>query len=271
VAGRIGEELDFPLMLSKPGVIFQHGETGPPARLAEWLRERDIPFVVAHIWEEPPPDPREFAFVAVLGSVHSAAATDPEWIPREVDALRTAAENDVPVLGLCFGGQALSVALGGGTDVLPAPEIGWIAVQSFDPLIPRGPWLQYHSELMRVPPGARELARSPAGSAAFRHGPHLGLQFHPEVDGELLDAWARRDPHLSDAGLTPEDLAAQSAAHSGPARDQAFRLFDAWLGGWAQTPSATPPCDGHASADRRPVGSGGRRSRDPGAEPEGSS
>ncbi len=216
-------------MPPKPGVIFQHGESGPPARLGEWLRERGIPFVVAHLWEEPPPDTREFAFVASLGSTHSAAATDPEWIPHEIEALRTAAEHDVPVLGLCFGAQALSVALGGGTDPLPTPEIGWIAIESYDPLVPRGPWLQYHSELMRVPPGAATLARSPAGPAAFRRGPHLGVQFHPEVDAELLDQWARRDTKLSDVGLTPDDLATQSATYADGAREQAFRLFDAWI------------------------------------------
>ncbi len=216
-------------MSSKPGLIFQHAESGPPARLAEWLDDRGIAFVVAHLWEEQPPDVREFAFVASLGSTHSAAATDPEWIPDEIEALRTAAKHDIPVLGLCFGGQALSVALGGGTARLPRPEIGWIAVESYDPMVPRGPWLQYHSELMRVPPGAREVARSPAGPAAFRRGPHLGVQFHPEVDAELADQWARRDPKLSELGLTPDDLAAEGATYAEAAREQAFQLFDAWM------------------------------------------
>jgi hypothetical protein len=30
-------------------------------------------------------------------------------------------------------------------------------------------------------------------------------------------------------GLTPEDLAAQSAIHAASAREQAFTLFEAWL------------------------------------------
>ncbi len=32
-----------------------------------------------------------------------------------------------------------------------------------------------------------------------------------------------------DDGLTPEDLAAQSAIHAAGAREHAFALFDAWL------------------------------------------
>jgi GMP synthase-like glutamine amidotransferase len=192
------------------------------------MSERELPFEVHRAWEQAVPDPTEYAFVVSLGSKHSANASDPEWIAQEIAALRAAVSADVPVLGVCFGGQALSVALGGGTDRLPVPEIGWIAVQSVDGAVPGGPWMQHHSELMRVPPGARELARSPAGPAAFRLGPHLGLQFHPEVDAPLVEKWARTGSELADVGLTPEDLAAQSAQHAPRARAQAFRLFDAW-------------------------------------------
>jgi GMP synthase-like glutamine amidotransferase len=216
-------------MRTRPGLILQHDADAPPALLSERLRARGLEFVVHPVWEREPPDPREFAFVAALGSEQSATAGDPAWVPQEIAALRIAVDADVPVLGLCFGGQALSVALGGWSDPLAAPEIGWIEVDSVDPAVPRGPWLQYHRELMRVPPGARELARSPAGTAVFRHGPHLALQFHPEVDAALVDLWARTDPRLAESGLTPADLAAQSAAHAASAREQAFMLFDWWL------------------------------------------
>jgi GMP synthase-like glutamine amidotransferase len=214
-------------MLSKPGIVLQHGTDAPPARFGEWLRERAVPFVVHNVGVEPLPDPREHSFVVSLGSELSATDDD-GWVPREIEVLGEAIAADVPVLGLCFGGQALSVALNGGIEVLPAPEIGWIAVHSDDDAIPAGPWLHYHSDLMRVPPGGRELARSPAGTAAFRHGRHLGLQFHPEADAALVDRWARADPKLPATGITPEELAAQSAAHAEAARILAYRLFDHW-------------------------------------------
>lgn len=215
-------------MLSKPGLILQHGDDGPPARFERWLRERGLPFVVHPAADQAPPDPRDYAFVASLGSERSAGETE-GWVVREIAALRDAVAADVPVLGLCFGGQALSAALGGGIDVLETPEIGWIPVESVDPVVPDGPWLQYHFDLMRLPPGARALARSPAGLAAFRAGRHLGLQFHPEVDPEIVDRWARTDPKLPAAQITAEELAAQSEVYAEPARAQAFRLFDSWL------------------------------------------
>jgi GMP synthase-like glutamine amidotransferase len=217
---------------SKPALIFQHGRLGPPARLAQWLEERGLPYVVHHAGEDPPVDVGDFAFVVSLGSQCSAAAADPAWIPAEVGALRAAASAEVPVLGLCFGGQALSLALGGGVDVLDRPEIGWVPIETVDAgVVPAGPWLMWHTEQMRLPPGGQELARSPAGPAAFRVGPHLAVQFHPEVDVEQVAAWAERDEHLAALGLTPEELVAHSEVHAPPAREQAFALFDRWLAG----------------------------------------
>jgi GMP synthase-like glutamine amidotransferase len=215
-------------MLSKPGLILQHDKDGPPARFELWLRARGLAFEVHPVWERPPPNPWDYSFVASLGSERSAADAD-GWVPTEIAMLRDAAAAEVPVLGLCFGGQALAVALGGGIQVMDVPEIGWISLDSFDPAIPVGPWLQYHHDRIELPPGARELARSPAGAAAFRHGRHLGLQFHPEADAELLDLWARIDPRLSEAGVTVQELAEQSAEFSDAALDQAYRLFDNWL------------------------------------------
>jgi GMP synthase-like glutamine amidotransferase len=213
--------------VSKPGLILQHGPDGPPARFGDWLSDRGIPFIVHDVWERPAPDPEDHAFVASLGSEHSAAESD-GWVPGEIETLRQAVAADVPVLGLCFGGQALSLALGGGIETLQTPEIGWLAVRGDGAEIPAGPWLQYHFDLMQVPPGGRELARSPAGVAAFRHGCHLGLQFHPEADAALLAGWARSDPKLAASQITPEQLDAQSALYADAALSQAFALFDRW-------------------------------------------
>jgi hypothetical protein len=57
----------------------------------------------------------------------------------------------------------------------------------------------------------------------------MGVQFHPEADGELVDVWAQSHPELPETGLTPADLAAQSETHAEGARGQAFRLFDNWI------------------------------------------
>lgn len=214
----------------RPGLILQHAGTGPPGRLGEWADSRRIPYHVHDSGEVPPEyDPREFAFIAPLGSALSANAADVEWVAAEVELLRHAVQADVPVLGLCWGGQALSLALGGTVGPAPFHEKEWIAVASADPEIPGGPWLHYHTEIFTVPRGAVELARSPAGPAAFRIGPHLGIQFHPEADAEMANVWAAKDPDQTEESRAA--LAASGERWDGPARDLAMALFDAW---WAR-------------------------------------
>ena len=108
----------------------------------------------------------------------------------------------------------------------PAPEIGWLPVPSLDPDLPEGPWLHYHYEAFTVPAGAMELARSPAGACAFRAGRHLGLQFHPEATAAMGEIWGHADASQSVSAVRA--LAREGARCEGPARTQAFALFDAW-------------------------------------------
>ena len=92
-----------------------------------------MPYVVHHAGSDGAARPEDFEVVVSLGSQHSATASEPGWVPEEIAVLRAAVDADVPVLGLCFGGQALSLALDGGVDVLDQPEIGWFPVETADP------------------------------------------------------------------------------------------------------------------------------------------
>jgi GMP synthase (glutamine-hydrolysing) len=73
------------------------------------------------------------------------------------------------------------------------------------------------------------VARSPAGTAAFQLGRHLGLQFHPEATPAIADEWARVEAtELERLGITPEDVAAQGSSRGEEAAAAAEHLFDAW-------------------------------------------
>jgi GMP synthase-like glutamine amidotransferase len=202
---------------------------GSPGLLGEWLTSAGVGYEIVPVWELAElPDPADRQFVASLGAVESVRDTEPAWVRAELDLLRRAVSAEVPVIGLCFGGQALSAALDGGVDKLPRPRVGWTHHESEVEWLAPGPWLYYHKEALRVPPGAESLAVGDHGPAAFATGPHLGVQFHPEVTGEILDRWARKDPELHVAGVTVEELAAQSRRCAPAAREAAFTLFASW-------------------------------------------
>jgi GMP synthase-like glutamine amidotransferase len=221
----------------KPVLVRQHGDTVPPSILGEWLRDRSIPAVIHPAYLGfPAPDPEHFSFIASLGSANSPKDAVQPDVADELRLLERAIDADVPVLGLCFGGQALAVALGG--EVVPAdrPELGWYEVETDDPdLILPGPWLQWHYDRFTVPDGAQELARSETGSQAFSLGRSLGLQFHPESRIEQAVVWARKDAakeKLAKHGIADGvALAEAGREHQEAAVRAAFDLFD---GFWAR-------------------------------------
>jgi GMP synthase-like glutamine amidotransferase len=217
----------------KPVLIRQHEEMTPPGLLVEWLEDRGIPYEVHYSYkDEAVPDPSDYSILASLGSPYGPNDTHEPGVVEELKLIGAAVEKDIPVLGLCFGGEVLSAVLGGRVERAPVPELGWREIETDDPgAIPAGPWLEWHYERFTTPPGAVEVARTADAVQAFRFGPHLGVQFHPESTVEIVAGWAGADTEsLAELGI--EDgarLLAIPPEREEAAREAAFRLFDAFL------------------------------------------
>jgi GMP synthase-like glutamine amidotransferase len=215
-------------------LILQHGDTGPPGLLARWCVARSIPYAI-HRPGQPFPALDGQPFVASLGSRHNPEDAHVEEVAAERAFMRDVLARDIPVLGLCFGGQMLAAALGGAIDAAPEPELGWHAIDSKDPnTVPAGPWLMWHYHRFAVPGGATTLATSAIGPQAFAHGRHLGVQFHPESTIEIVRKWARSDDErVRVLGIGDgEALLERGRHHAEPAARAAFDLFDAF---WRRT------------------------------------
>jgi GMP synthase-like glutamine amidotransferase len=172
--------------------------------------------------------------VVVLGAVWSVYDREAigHWIDEETAWLREADRSGVPVLGICFGAQALTAALGGEVTRAPRPEIGWRMVESLEPdVIEPGPWMEFHNDQCHIPPGARLLARDEVCAQAFAIGQHLAVQFHPEVHAEQLSRWLA-DGGAAEAerqGVDPDALLAATRQHERAAEGRADRLVGAAL------------------------------------------
>jgi GMP synthase-like glutamine amidotransferase len=167
--------------------------------------------------------------IVVLGAEWSVNDEGPRRvsIADELAWLRRADEAGVPVLGICFGAQALAAALGGKVEAAPRSEIGWVTVDSVDPgLIPPGPWLEFHGDRFLPPPRAQVLARNAVGVQAFTAGPHLAVQFHPEPDAAQLRVWLDGGGRgmAERAGTDPDGFLAQTLAEEPGASDRASAL-----------------------------------------------
>ena len=169
--------------------------------------------------------------IVVLGSASSVNDRDP-WIAEELAWLRAADQAGVPVLGICFGAQALCAALGGRVEAMERREIGWKTIDSPDrDVIPAGPWLEFHQDRCLPPAAATVLARNDAAVQAFSLGPHLAVQFHPEVDGPQLKRWldAHTDSNPATLGIDPDEFLADTIREEPAARVRAALLVAAAL------------------------------------------
>src|SRR3990172_2339765 len=124
--------------------------------------------------------PRGFILSGGTTSVYEAGAPQvPEYILR----------SGLPVLGICYGMQALTHALGGKVAPSAKREYGpaEIEVCAASPLLPGGSrrgWMSHGDRIEEPPSGFAILARSPNSPvAAMGDGQRrwYGLQFHPEV------------------------------------------------------------------------------------------
>ena len=213
-------------------LIVQHEEPTPPGLVSEWLDQRAAVVDILRIdLDDRVPDPRDYQLIVSLGSEFAAFDDSIPFIRREAELLRQAAAADVPVLGLCFGGQLMARALGGQSFRAGRSEIGWLPVRTNDPeLIAQGPWFQWHFDTFTLPPGARLLAETDVGPQAYVIGRSLGLQFHPEVTPEIMDAWVQSYRHELDAdGVDPDALLEETRRRAPVSRRLALRLLNRYL------------------------------------------
>jgi GMP synthase (glutamine-hydrolysing) len=152
------------------------------------------------------------AVVALPGVANPVDETPAIISTREV--LRDALRRQVPVFGICLGGELLAEAAGGLTRQCP-PEWGFREVALLpaareDDLLGDLPEhvtvFQAHDYGFDLPPGAVALAGSADAVQAFRVGANAwGIQFHPEPTLEMLDGWTAALGHLMQAnGVDPE-------------------------------------------------------------------
>lgn len=191
---------------------------------------RGFGFDVAVIWREQFSSASRHERIDLVVSLGSDwSLTSPAVVKRvapELEALRTAHQRNVPVLGICFGAQLLSNSLGGKVSRAIAPEIGWHDVETTSSLQAiAGKWMQWHYDVFTVPLEADLLARNEVGPQAFLVGRSFATQFHPEISRPILESWISSGggDELRAVGLDPEELLEES---KGQYESSAYRFSE---------------------------------------------
>ncbi|MER5203624.1 type 1 glutamine amidotransferase [Streptomyces sp. NPDC002825] len=206
-------------------LVVQHEEDAGPGLVGEHLVRTGLRLDLIRAWkgEALPETLGGHAGLLVLGgSVNCEDDEAAPWLPRVRALVREAVAGEVPLLGICLGGQIVAHALGGSVARrAQGPEVGAVPLRRLpaadaDPVlgaVPEGaPAAQWHwDEVDRLPAGAVPLlSGDDCPYQAFRTGSvGWAVQFHPEAGADTLTAWAAADDgHLRSAGIDPASTVA---------------------------------------------------------------
>ncbi|MEJ2454503.1 MAG: type 1 glutamine amidotransferase [Candidatus Thiodiazotropha sp.] len=205
----------------KPIRIFRHLVCQPPGYLADYLQARNIPWEMVCV-DEDHPIPERTDDVSALVFMGAAVSVNDHlpWVEGELRLIRRALDEELPLMGVCFGAQLMSKALGGTVSRGEGMEIGWHPLERvaptaggwFDELPHRFDAFHWHADTFSLPQGSRHVLRSDCfPHQGFTIGElHLGLQFHLEMTTEMVRQWVDRygsDLHLGSAcGQTADSI-----------------------------------------------------------------
>jgi len=193
-------------------LVFQHVSFEILGTLHPLLKARGFRLRYANFGRHPHAQPKVACYngLVVLGGPMNV--DDLERHPHlavEVELIRQAIEQGLPVLGICLGAQLIAKALGAPVLANGGKEIGWCDVSPTpeakdDPLFKdfdeAEKIFQWHSDTFELPVGAVPLAASQTcHRQAFRYGSNVyGFQFHLEVDGPLIERWLTVPEHCAE-------------------------------------------------------------------------
>jgi len=184
--------------------VLQHLQIEGPGLLGDIIAGRGHALRVHRLWQQLPDIEELLAADGWLIMGGPASAHDETPVIRFcLDAIGEGLRLGKPMLGICLGAQMLAKAAGGEIRPSPVRELGWYPVfptphaqedPLFAPLPAQGLNIfQWHGETFTLPDAATLLATHPrVPHQAFRLGPgQYGLQFHVEVDADMIETWIR--------------------------------------------------------------------------------
>ncbi len=139
---------------------------------------------------------KDFSLVVILGAPESAN-DDLPYLHAEQQLIKSYVEKNIPVLGICLGSQLIAKTFGAKVYSGPRNEIGFYNdlkiydnTTFFSGLKNPFTVFHWHSDTFDLPEGAVRLASSEHYlNQAFQYKSAVGLQFHLEVNEEMVNLW----------------------------------------------------------------------------------
>ena len=228
----------------KPLYLFRHIACNKRGFLCHYLQQRQVPYELICV---KPGDRLGCELEATsglifLGAPHSVNKPE-NWISDEIRLIQSAAVSGLPVMGVCFGGQLISRALGGDVITSKHMQIGWHPVTTTGEgrALLSGAGVpadfhvfEWHAESFSLPAGAVPLFYDRNGNnQGFILGNCLAMQFHLEVTRELIEDSLKRFadclPSPNFSVQSSEQMRAEISSHLAAMHRVAERIYGWWL------------------------------------------
>ena len=139
---------------------------------------------------------KNYSFVVILGAPESAN-DDLPYLHAEQKLIKKTVDANIPLLGICLGSQLIAKTFGGKVYSGPKKEIGFyhdLRIDNNSKLFSgfTNPFtvFHWHGDTFDLPEKAVRLAHSENyQNQAFQINSAVGLQFHLEVNVEMVNLW----------------------------------------------------------------------------------
>lgn len=186
--------------------ILQHVWGDPPGLFEQLLHAHKIPYKIVDVEvASPPTDVDDMTALVVLGGLQYAGSDSDPLLNAEKALMRNASARDIPILGICLGGQLLASACGASVVQGQSVQIGFYENQLtadglqdaiFEGIGAQHQVFHWHNDGFYLPDGAVLLERgSTTYGQSFRYGRRgYGVQYHPELTPAMLHDWVCLHP-----------------------------------------------------------------------------
>ena len=139
---------------------------------------------------------KDFSLVVILGAPESAN-DDLPYLLAEQQLIKDCVEKNIPILGICLGSQLIAKTFGAKIYRGPKKEIGFyndLKISNDSTLFSgfKNPFtvFHWHADTFDLPENAIRLVSSEHyPNQAFQYKSAVGLQFHLEVNEDMVNLW----------------------------------------------------------------------------------
>lgn len=233
-------------------LLVKHSRNWNVDRCALWMHENKKSVDWFYPDDDAPfPDPHDYTGVIVFGGACSANdCQQHDWLRRELYFVEDCLKKQTGIFGICLGAQMMARVLGAKVQA-HHDEVSEVGFCQVDPVEGAEDFLhtplnvmQWHSEGFEIPQGASLLATGDdfPNQAFALNERAVGVQFHPEVNSDVLAIWHERDRD-NDNGRLDDQMRSTMMADALRCEEEISAWLDGFLLHW------TGNCEGQASLD----------------------